>query len=457
MKQPTMNQPATNQPATTDRPRSNRLAINAAWYGKLRWVAALGQLVTIAVVAWPLGISVPRGPLLALVAVTVASNAVFWWWSKGLRGATPPSRAEWQAVLGGLMLLDLVMLTAILYLTGGTTNPFVLFYFVNLALSGVLLPAWWAWVLSMLAVIAFGYLSCSHEAVPVLQDPARLRSLKELAAAGVGAPIAMWGAWVAFAGCAAVIVAFTTRLTAELRSSERRRRRAEEERARAAKLEALGTLAAGAAHELATPLSTIAVATGEALRQLEGAGASLEALDDLRLVRSELTRCRTILDRMSVRSGQAPGERPETIRAAALVEEVLGELAARDRVRVEYESGAGRLEVLIPRVALSQALRGVVQNAIDATAESASTVPVEVRADPLASTLRLRVIDNGPGMPPAVLARASEPFYTTKPPGRGMGLGLYLARSVVERLGGSLRIESIPGSGTTVTIVLPLA
>jgi two-component system sensor histidine kinase RegB len=440
-----------------DRPRSDRLAINAAWYGKLRWVAAAGQLATIAVVAGPLGVAVPRAPLLVLVGVTVVTNAAFWWWTLKVRRDRPPTRGEWHAVLGGLMLLDLAMLTAILHLTGGTTNPFVFFFFVNLALSGVVLPAGWAWALSIVAVVAFGYLSCSHHALPVLQDPARLESLKALSDADRPAPLAMWGAWVAFAGCAAVIVAFTTRLTAELRISERRRRSAEEERARAAKLEALGTLAAGAAHELASPLSTIAVATAEALRQLEASEVAPEAIEDLRLVRQELARCRSILDRMSTESGQAPVERPERVSLATLVELVLGELAARDRVSVEYEKGAANLEVLIPRVSLSQALRAVVQNAIDATAESAETAPVVVRVDRLASAARLQVEDRGPGMPAEVLSRASEPFYTTKPPGRGMGLGLYLARSVVERLGGSLRLESTSGRGTTATIVLPLA
>jgi two-component system sensor histidine kinase RegB len=440
-----------------DRPLSDRLAINAAWFGKLRWVAAVGQLATIAVVAGPLRIDVPRVPLLALVGVTVVTNALFWWWSLAARRDRPPTRGEWHTVLAGLMLLDLVVLTAILYLTGGTTNPFVFFVFVNLALSGIVLPASWAWALSIVAIVAFGYLSCSHRALPVLQDPARLESLKALAESQRPVQLAMWGAWVAFAGCAAVIVAFTTRLTAELRTSERRRRRAEEERARAAKLEALGTLAAGAAHELASPLSTIAVATAEALRQLESTGAPPDALDDLRLVRKELTRCRSILDRMSTESGQAPVERPERVTTAALVEQVLGELAARDRVAVEYEKGAADLEVVIPRVSLSQALRGVVQNALDASAESNEPTPVVVRVDRLAGTARLCVVDHGPGMSPAVLSRASEPFYTTKPPGRGMGLGLYLARSVVERLGGSLRLESAPGEGTTATIVLPLA
>ncbi|CAN0364694.1 unnamed protein product, partial [Ectocarpus sp. 4 AP-2014] len=202
------------------------------------------------------------------------------------------------------MLLDLLVLTAMLGLTGGPTNPFVVFYFVNLALSGVVLPASWAWVLSGLAILGFAMLSIAHQPVEVLRDPERLISLATLRASGDDSiPPAMVGAWVAFAASAVVIVNFTTRLTGELRESERARRQAESEHARSEKLEALGTLAAGAAHELATPLSTIALTVSEAHRELQLAGVEGPAIEDLTLARREVDRCRTILDRMATDSG----------------------------------------------------------------------------------------------------------------------------------------------------------
>lgn len=435
---------------------SQRLAINAEWFGRLRWVAAAGQLAVIVFVAGPLGVAAPVAPLVALVGVTLASNALFMGWKAARRDQV--TRGEWHAVLVGLMLLDLAVLTAMLSLTGGPTNPFVMFYFVNLALSGVVLPGAWAWALSVLAILGFGLLSVSHRGLEVLRDPARLESLATLHEQGVTqAPTAIAGAWVAFAASAVVIVSFTTRLTSELRTAQRARRRAEKEFARAEKLEALGTLAAGAAHELATPLSTIAVAVSEAYRELQRAGVAGPALEDLALVRQEVGRCRTILDRMATKSGQPVAGLPERVTAEELVDEVLADLSAADRVEVVWTNGAASLELLAPVVALAQAIRGVVQNGIDAIDERDPTERVTIRGDRLAGTLRLAVVDRGPGMPAEVLARASEPFFTTKPPGRGMGLGLFLARSVVERLGGSLRLESPPEGGALVTIVLPLA
>lgn len=435
---------------------SHRLAINAAWFGRLRWVAAAGQLATIAFVAGPLGVLLPVAPLVLLVGVTLISNALFWWWTSSR--SEPPEANAWHAVVGGLMLLDLAVLTAMLALTGGPTNPFVMFYFVNLALSGVVLPALWAWALSGLAILGFAILSIAHEPVEVLRDPERLVSLATLRASGDDSvPPALVGAWTAFAASAFVIVNFTTRLTRELRESERARRRAESERASSEKLEALGTLAAGAAHELATPLSTIALTVSEAHRELQQTGVEGPALEDLKLARREVDRCRTILDRMATDTGQPAAGLPEELTAEELIADVLAELPAADRVDVACVGEAAGLTVLAPTTALAQALRAVVQNGVDATNEIDPEGRIEITADRLAGTLRLRVVDRGPGMPADVLARASEPFFTTKAPGRGMGLGLFLARSVIEKIGGSLRLESPAAGGAMAIIVLPLA
>lgn len=430
---------------------SRRLAINAEWFGRLRWVAAIGQLATIAFVAGPLDVGAPIAPLLFLVGVTLASNALFAWWVRSR--TVPPSLGGWHAVLGGLMLLDLFVLTAMLGLTGGPTNPFVVFYFVNLALSGVVLPAAWAWTLSGLAIVGFAVLSFAHQPLSILRDPDRLESLSTQGEM----PLAILGAWIAFAACAVVIVNFTTRLTSELRASERLRRRAENERARSEKLEALGTLAAGAAHELATPLSTIAVAVNEAQRELQIADVEGPVTEDLALVRREVDRCRTILDRMATESGQPMAGLPERLTADDLVDDVLLELPTASRIDLAWSDKADELELVAPPIALAQAIRAVVQNGIDATDEVDPTGRISITGDRLADTLRLRIFDQGPGMPADVLARASEPFFTTKPPGRGMGLGLFLARSVIERLDGSLRLESPQEGGTVATIVLPLA
>lgn len=437
-----------NQAADPTHSDAQRLAINAAWLAKLRWVAVAGQLATILIVAGPLGVALPFWPLLTMAGVTAGTNAAFAVWIRRRATAEVVRPYEWHALLGGLMVLDLFVLTVMLELTGGPTNPFAIFYFVNLALAGILLPARWAWLLVGMATAAFATISYTHTPIEELRHANRLMSFRELGAI----PIVGGGTLIAFAACGSVIVSFTTWLTRELRRNQEARSRAEELRARSEKLEALGTLAAGAAHELATPLSTIAVVAKELEHELNELDVSAEVATDIKLIRSELDRCRAILDRMSTASGRAAGEAPETFTAGELLQEVVDELTEPVLIDIDYANGAEHARVMAPRTALSQALRALVQNALDS--RPGGEVEIEVYAH---GTLGIAIRDSGPGMPPEVLARAGEPFFTTKDPGKGMGLGLFLARSVVERVGGGMVIDSEAGHGTVVEVKLPLS
>jgi len=134
------------------------------------------------------------------------------------------------------------------------------------------------------------------------------------------------------------------------------------------------------------------------------------------------------------------------------VDEAVGGLGEPARVQVEVENGAAQRKVEVPRRATAQALRNVLKNALEASPDGANVV-VRLRSVPEA--LRVEVEDAGAGMPAEVVARCMEPFFTTKDPGSGMGLGLFLTRSVVDQLGGTLSVESEPGNGTTVALTLP--
>ncbi len=427
-----------------------RLYINAVWLLSLRWVAVIGQLATITVVHLGLGVEIALAPLLVAVGVTALSNLAFGAWVRLSRSAADRySTTVWHSVLGSVMWLDLIVLTSLLYFTGGPTNPFSIFYFVNLALSGILLPARWAWFLNGFAIACVAFISYHHHPVDVLLQPERLQSI---GAAG-RVTLANQGLFVAFVTCCSVIVYFATRLTGELQRRQRDLRRAEMLRARSEKLEALGTLAAGAAHELATPLSTIAVVAKEIQRELDGTAVAKIVVEDIALLRSELDRCRTILDRMSVHSGRAADEPVVAISAEDLVRDIQADMSKPGQVQSTFAPGVREKHISVPRTVLAQALRGLVQNAVDAGDGQA---PIQLGVDLDGDHLRLEIRDRGPGMTADVLARAGEPFFTTKDPGKGMGLGLFLARSLVERLGGTLTIQSSAGQGTTVYVRVPL-
>lgn len=420
---------------------------NARWLLRLRWVAIVGQLATVGFVVLVLGLPLRPQPLLLLIAATAVSNVAFQGWLYG-RAAAPHTAGGPRAsmVLVATMILDLLTLTGLLYFSGGQQNPFWVFYFVNLALAAVVLPSGWSWVLTGLAIAGFGSLALlSYTPIPELEAP----PLAPPAARGLHRA----GLLVAFAACAVVICYFITRIARELQQREAELRMIEKQRARSERLEALATLAAGAGHELASPLSTIAVIAKDLTRHLEGSNVPPSVVEDVALIRSELDHCRMILDRMSGSAGQAAGEQVGRWRVDRIVQEVVQGLRRSDRVTVRGLDTCGTCSLVAPLQGLAQALRGLVQNGLDASEPHQQVV---IAVDATAAELILTVRDQGQGMSAEQLARAGEPFYTTKEPGQGMGLGLFLTRNVIERLGGSLRLASLAGQGTTAEVRLPM-
>jgi two-component system sensor histidine kinase RegB len=257
--------------------------------------------------------------------------------------------------------------------------------------------------------------------------------------------------WVAFALGATFIVYFVHRVTRALARRERELGEAREARVRAERLASLATLAAGAAHELSTPLAVIAVAARELERALTRLAADEPTRGDARLIREQVERCREILLQMAADAGESTGEDFAAVSIDGLVAVALRDLADATRVDVELRTADGP-ELVLPVRAAGQALRALVKNALEASPAHAR---VRVAASLARNRWRIEVVDAGEGMAPEVLQRAFEPFFTTKSPGKGMGLGLFLARDVVQRVGGELRLGSRAGHGTTAIVDLP--
>ncbi len=254
----------------------------------------------------------------------------------------------------------------------------------------------------------------------------------------------------------AFIVYFIQRLTHALARREAELAATRARTARHERLASLATLAAGAAHELATPLSTIAVVAKELERSLERGAHSSDAVADARLIRQQVARCREILEHLAADAGESAGEAIVPVAVADLLHAALHGLDGRERVAITIDEDANGQTIHAPARALAQSLRGVLKNAREASRPDAS---IDMRIGRGADAWRIEIQDQGRGMEPDVLMRAGEPFFTTKDdggPSRGMGLGLFLARAVLERLGGRLLLDSAPGRGTTATLVLPI-
>ncbi len=409
--------------------------VNIQWLARLRWAELAGQAATVLVGQVLLGGRLPIAPLFAVIGIGLVSNLVielYYFGDRGRffgRGDAIAHRevAEWQ--LAGVMTLDIALLTALLYFTGGPNNPFSFLYLVQIALAAVLMRARWTWMLVGLSFLGFGLLLLSHEPL-VIPDDSR-----------------MIGMWVALGVASAFVVYFLLRITGALATRETELTFARSLAARQERLASLATMAAGAAHELSTPLGTVALAAKE-LEHALGDQAGLAA--DARLIREQVGRCRTILEQMAQGAGTV-GENVASCTVRELLDEAFVGVRESPSVVRELSDDVGQSPLRLPPRAVSQALRSLVTNAQDASPAAAAVVVVAGRRG---DVLDVAIRDRGPGIPADVMARIGEPFYTTKAPGRGMGLGLFLARAVIEGVGGTLRIDS-GAHGTEVRVELP--
>jgi two-component system sensor histidine kinase RegB len=414
-------------------PVDERWRVNLSLLVRLHWWAILGQLGLIATTRLLANSVFPVITIGALVAAETVCNVLLERWTAQGRVAL--------LHLAGVMALDAVVLTVLLDLTGGALNPFSTLYLVNVALAAALLPGVWAWALSSVNLASYGGLFL-HEWLTAPSHHIRVAPSHEF--------MQLYAMWIAFCFAATFIVYFIRRVARALADRERELLVVRVRSERREKLASLATLAAGAAHELSTPLSTIAVVSQELRRTLSGASPEIQS--DLALIRDQVGRCREILDRMARHAGENVGEPFARLELPAWAASGLDGLADPSRVALEIAAGAETASVVGPPRALGDALRGLLKNGIQASPPGAE-VRLWMGADD--GKVRVAVIDQGRGMAPEVLQRAGEPFFTTKVPGEGMGLGLFLTRSLVEQLGGVFTIASRPGAGTEARIELP--
>lgn len=402
---------------------------------QLRWLAVAGQLVAITVARFGLGVPLPVGAMLAVVGVLALANIVF----------TLTLRRLWivRGELFGALLLDMAALTAQLYLSGGATNPFIYLYLLQVVLGAILLSPAMTWALIAVSCLCFAYLSVSH--LPLLL-PARLWD--------VSADLALVGEWLSYALVATLLVLFITRISRNLRArdayvAELGQRAAEEDG-----IVRMGLFASGAAHELGTPLSSLAVLLADWRRHpaLAADPAFREELDE---AEAALGRCGEIVSNILHSAGGPRGEAMASEPARTLLQEIAEEWWDA------HPGGPGRASLVTrlgglgaARVAAEPALRQAVASLLEnAGAAGATKIILEGRVE--GDGLHIDVLDDGPGFPPEQLRDAGRLYQSSKGPGHG--LGLFLASNVARRLGGTLRAANRDGGGAAVSLILPLA
>jgi two-component system sensor histidine kinase RegB len=393
---------------------------------RLRWMAVIGQLAATGLAIVLLRLKLPLGPIAAVVLVTAVSNLVLTY----LPSLTRPPGWLVQTVL----LLDVFLLTILLYLTGGPDNPFASLYVIHVAMAVIALRAGWVWAVVGAVAACYGILLATH--LPL--DPHLPHWITAV------------GNWVSLVLISVLIAAFIGRVIRSLRQREYELAAVQERAARSELLASLTTLAAGAAHELNTPLGTIAVVAKELEISCDPAQSAHDVLEDARLIRREVDRCRTILSRMRVDIGEDVSHR-STISLADLESHLRESIGDENLRRLKIVRPPEIKSVQAPPRALEQALLVLLRNGIDASGSDQPVTLEIVRND---GHLRFEVRDLGCGMSDEMLRRAGEPFFTTKEPGRGMGLGLFIVRLVARQCGATFSIDSKIGGPTTCVLEL---
>jgi two-component system sensor histidine kinase RegB len=409
---------------------------------RLRWLAVGGQTVAILVVIFALGFPLPVLPCFVLIVISALLNIAL-----GMQFAASVRLGTWPAF--GLLAYDALQLAGLLYLTGGLQNPFAVLLLVPVIVSATALGKQPTAILASLVIAIATVLSVVH--LPLPWTPGQSLPLPLTYVAGV---------WVALVSACLFIGVYTYRVAKEARRLATALNATELVIAREQHLSALDGLAAAAAHELGTPLATIALVAKELERELpEGSPYA----DDIALLKSQSQRCRDILAKLTSMSSQG-----DAILArqplSHLIEEVVEPYRTFD-VEIVAETGSteGPMPVGIRNPAIVYGLANLVENAVDFARDQVDVISEWGPRD-VAVTIR----DDGPGFAPGIIDRIGEPYVTTR--GRsddggdgvdheagGLGLGFFIAKTLLERNGARLRFSNRPSphTGAEVRIVWP--
>jgi len=399
---------------------------------QLRWIAVVGQIITITVVHFGFAIALPLEHMSVVLACLVVFNLAS---VLRFRARHEVTNAELFVAL----LVDVATLTLQLYFSGGATNPFSFLFLLQVTLGAVLLRAWAVWTIVAVTSACFAALTSFHQplALPPGLD------------GGLFTPY-IQGLLICFALNAALLVVFITRINRNLRArdarlADLRQRAAEEEH-----IVRMGLLATGAAHELGTPLATLAVILGDWHRMPPFTGDA-ELLQEVEEMQAQVARCKSILTGILLSAGEARGEAPVETTIRAFLDELVAEWrATRPVAAFDYEPHLGAELPIVSDSALKQMICNVLDNALEASPKW-----VGLAADCDGASLTLTVTDAGPGFAPGMLAQLGKPYQSSK--GRpGGGLGLFLVANVARTLRGSVSARNGLEGGAVVTLTLPL-
>jgi two-component system sensor histidine kinase RegB len=396
----------------------------------LRGVVMVGQLAALLAIDRAFGVKVPWLPvgitLFMLGALTLHSGY-------RLRVLNQISAREFLAQL----LADVAALSCLIFFTGGSLNPFISLFLLPIIFAAAALP-------SLHTAIVAGAAATAYTMLMFVREP-----VEHHHAAVQGFDLHLWGMWYGFLLSAACVAAFVARIAGALRERDAALAEAREQALRNERVIALGTLAAGTAHELGTPLATMAIVAQDLAADLADQPALHAAVN---VLQGQLQRCKTTLSQLAIDAGQAPALEGFRCTPRQFIEQLKDEFEAQNPgVRLRL---GGALQgpdfAIVPDRTLRQALLNILNNAAQA-----SPAVVELTAGWDTGKLSLEIRDEGPGIARELsqhLGRAPVPSAKES----GLGLGLYLAVTTLQRQGGVVEFRPRETGGTRVVVEIPL-
>jgi len=397
----------------------------------LRWTAVLGQTIALLLVWFGLGFRFAASYAVIMIALGVVLNLL-------VTATLPLDRRVSDTEAAAQLGFDSVQLTALLWLTGGMTNPFAILFLAPVVTSATTLSRPVVWSLGLLAAgLSFGLLFYSQPLPWSPEGQFQLPFLFKLSG------------WVALMVGMVFTSLYAWRSAKEARRMSEALAATEAVLAREQKLSALGGLAAAAAHELGTPLATIQLVTKEIERDLKGKS---DLRDDMQIILSQTQRCRDILQQLALR-----GDDGDLIHESMSVEAMLEEIT-EPFVHIGPDidvsvSGEPPVPTLRRQAELIYSIRNFIDNAVGFARES-----VEIGVEWTEKTLRIEIRDDGDGFDATVRDHLGEPFVSSqvkKGKAKGLGLGFFIAKTLVERTGGTVDFGNRPEGGARVTLEWP--
>ncbi len=394
----------------------------------IRWFAIAGQAVTLLVVHYAFDFRLPLLPAFAVVGCSVLLNLFITLYR---RAATRLGEREAAFFLG----YDILQLGLLLYLTGGLQNPFAILILAPVTVAATILSLRPVIALAAFAIAVITLLALWH--IPLPWRSVALAFPPELAL----------GLWTALVLATAFIAGYTWSVAEEARRLRDAVAATQLALAREQRVSAVGALAAAAAHELGSPLATIAVVAKELVRELP---ADSPHSEDAQLLLSQSERCREILAQLARHPDEDGGSPYTRLPISALVE-AAGALYHDPRIRLIFATtgGPAESEPLVRRSPeIMHGLNNLIQNAVQF---ARSEVSVTIHWDK--TIVAVEVADDGPGFPAHLLGRLGEPYLSTRAGAANhMGLGIFIAQSLLERSGAELTFDNLVEGGAHVVI-----